>query len=147
MLIKDIMVKEVICVNSDTPISEVTSLLSENRIHGVPVIDKDRKVLGIITETDFFTKDASNMHLPSFIDFIRSEAKEAEIRENPDMKPLLDATAKDIMSSPCETMSANQSVEELITYFKNNSYTTMPVIDEKGILCGIVTVADIIRLL
>jgi len=72
MKINEIMTKDVICVKEDTPILEIAEIVSEKKIHGVPVVDENDKVVGIITETDFFTKDSSNMvYMPSMIDFIK----------------------------------------------------------------------------
>ena len=71
MKIKEIMTKEVMSVKEEAPISEIAEIMSKNKIHALPVVDDENKVLGIITETDFFTKDSSNMvYMPSLIDFI-----------------------------------------------------------------------------
>ena len=56
MKISEIMTSEVITVGEYMPVTEVAKIVSENKIHAVPVVDSENKVLGIITETDFFTK-------------------------------------------------------------------------------------------
>jgi CBS domain-containing protein len=147
MFIVDIMTKEVITAHEGDPITDVAVLMSKYRIHGVPVVDKDNKVLGIITETDFFTKDASSIHLPSFIDFIKDGHLDADNKKTALIDSALHATAKDIMSTPCFTVNDNLNINELIKLFKEQSLTCVPVVDDKNILVGIITVADVIKLL
>ena len=57
----DFMTKEVVSVKKDTPIYEALELLSKNKITGMPVIEDDMTVAGIITEKDvielFYAKD------------------------------------------------------------------------------------------
>lgn len=147
MKIKDIMTADVVTVAAGMGISDVANLLAENRIHGVPVVDERKKVLGIITETDFFTKDASNIHLPSFVNFIKNEKLDDGVDKNADIELLVGATAKDIMSTQCFVINQEFQVEELVKIFKEVGYKTIPVINEKEELVGIVTLADIIKLL
>lgn len=148
MKIQEIMTKDVISVKEDTPISEIAKIMSEKKIHAVPVLDADSKVLGIITETDFFTKDSSNMvYMPSMIDFINSGKMEYGEGEKEAMHAVLHATAKDIMSNKCENVSPEMEVEDFIKLIKEKSFNSYPITDEEGILLGIITVADAIKLL
>jgi len=64
------MTKNVSFVSPDTKITDVAEIMFKNRFHGLPVLDND-KIVGIITETDFFTKDAANLYLPSYISFLK----------------------------------------------------------------------------
>ena len=47
---KDIMTKGAICVRKDTPISEAIQIMVNNGITGVPVVDEDKVLVGILTE-------------------------------------------------------------------------------------------------
>ncbi len=51
--VKDVMTKDVLTVNEDTPIEEAARVMADNKIGGLPVMRAD-KVVGIITETDLF---------------------------------------------------------------------------------------------
>jgi acetoin utilization protein AcuB len=51
--IKDVMTKQVTSVNKDTPIEEAARIMADQKIGGMPVVDRD-KVVGMITETDLF---------------------------------------------------------------------------------------------
>ena len=123
-------------------------IISENKIHGVPVMNEENKVAGIITETDFFTKDAANMiYMPSLIDFVKSGKMEYSKDEKEAVNEVLHAKAKDIMSPKCETVSPDLSIEDFVKLIKERSFNSYPVTDESGFLVGIITVADAIKLL
>jgi CBS domain-containing protein len=148
MKIKEIMTRDVISVKEDMPISEIAEIMSREKIHAVPVVDEENKVLGIITETDFFTKDSSNMvYMPSLIDFIKSGKMEYSKGEKDAMHAVIHAKAKDIMSSKCENVSPEMEMEDFVKLIKERSFNSYPVTDSDGTLLGIITVADAIKLL
>jgi len=146
MDVSEIMTLEVITVEKDTPLRDAARLLAKLRIHGMPVVDGENKVVGIITESDFFTKDASNIYLPTFLDFIKNELYDAKSKvENTGLEKTIKVA--DIMTEKCQTVKAALSVKELIKLFKETSFKTMPVVKDDGTLAGVVTVMDVIKLL
>jgi CBS domain-containing protein len=52
MQARDIMTEEVICVHRDTPVIEAIELMADNNITGVPVVDEDMTLIGMLTEQD-----------------------------------------------------------------------------------------------
>lgn len=52
--VKDVMTKKVHTIFADTPIEEAARIMADNKIGGMPVVSKEGKVVGIITETDLF---------------------------------------------------------------------------------------------
>lgn len=140
------MTRVVISVKPDEALQKVASLLTEHRIHGVPVVENG-DIVGIITETDFFTKDSSSIYLPSYIDFMRKMRVASEMsgsrREMVDR--LMQARAKDIMSAPCQTVSESLLVKDLIQKFKETGLSVFPVVGEQGSMEGIVAIADVLK--
>ncbi|MHC4584358.1 MAG: CBS domain-containing protein [Planctomycetota bacterium] len=53
--IEDIMTKNVITVNQETPIQEAIKIIVENNITGLPVVNKKKQLIGIISEKDVLT--------------------------------------------------------------------------------------------
>jgi len=148
MIIEEIMTVDVISVNEDTPIIEVAEIVTKKRIHGVPVTNKEGKVVGIITETDFFKKDSSNMlYIPQLIDFVKSGKMKNADEKDETMAVIVQATAKDIMTKDCITVKPRTSIEEFILLVKSNGFNTFPVTDEDGSLVGIMTVFDMIKMI
>ena len=148
MKISEIMTKDVLSVTVETPMSEIAEMISGKKIHAVPVVDDESRVVGIITETDFFTKDSANMvYMPSLVDFVKSGKMEYSSDEKETIAAVLHAKAKDIMSPKCECVSPEMSVEDFIKLIKERSFNSYPVTDGEKRLLGIVTVADAIKLL
>lgn len=52
--VQEIMTKEVITTMPDIPIEDAAHLMADNKIGGLPVVDEDNRVVGVITETDIF---------------------------------------------------------------------------------------------
>ena len=52
--IRKIMTKDVITTTPDTPIEDAAHLMADKKIGGLPVMDEDNRVVGVITETDIF---------------------------------------------------------------------------------------------
>ena len=142
------MSTDVITVNEYMPVTEVAKIVSDNRIHAVPVVDADNKVLGIITETDFFTKgDASMVYMPSLIDFVKSGKLDYKEGEGDALEEVINAKAKDIMSTKCENISPDMELSDFVKLIKQKSFNSYCVVDENEVLVGIMTVADAIKLL
>lgn len=144
MKIGEIMTKDVITVSPQTRIAEVAKILHENNVHGVPVVE-NKKIVGIITETDFFTADESEIYLPSYIDFLKNISQEDDTQEK--FASLLEAEAKDIMSKDCLTLHPDSDVAVMIKLIKEARLHTVPVTLENDELVGIITVADIVALI
>lgn len=145
MKIKDIMVANVISVSPETPVSEVADILFNNRFHGLPVIEKE-KVIGIITEDDFFLKNYDEMFLPSYIRFLKEnktvENLPDDIREK--IEKLLGTKARDIMTADCLTADSEMDATELMRLVKETNFTSFPVVDGQNNIRGIVTLSDVL---
>jgi CBS domain-containing protein len=148
MKVKEIMTRDVVSVSPETKITEVASILFKNRFHGVPVVT-DGKIVGIITENDFFTRDAKNIFLPSYINFLQeTKIADALTREKQEkIDKLMDSRAIDIMNSDCVTIMQDMDITDLLHFFRETNFNTLPVTDEKNDLVGVVTLADILGLI
>jgi CBS domain-containing membrane protein len=136
----DIMTRAVISVEKDTPLEDVASKLSLHLISGVPVIDSDKKVVGIISEKDFFAGMGGQKE-GTFMGVIAQCLKNkgciaVSIRKQ---------KATDIMTSPVITVSENTPVFEIAKIFTEKKINRIPVTGEGYRLTGIVTRTDIVR--
>jgi len=148
MKIKDIMTADVITVTSKTKITEVAKVLQGNKFHGVPVVD-DGKLVGIVTETDFFTKGENNIYLPAYIEFLKNikVTGDDDSAKEKNVEKLIGSKAEDIMSRDCVTIHPDSDVETMVALIKEAKLHTVPVVRENGELVGIVTQSDIIKLI
>ncbi len=148
MKVKDIMTKKVVSVGPEAKIAEVAKIMSQNRFHAVPVLEKE-EIIGIITEGDFFTRDSKNVFLPSYIDFIESAKITESLAEEKQGKigKLLDVRARDIMTRECVSILDEMDIKDLLEFFRETKFTTLPVINNENKLIGIITLSDIIGLI
>ena len=146
MKVCDIMTKNVITVPSDGPIDLVARILIEHRIHGIPVVDGGGKLVGMVTETDFFTKESPNFNLLSYIEFIKKNKPSGKMtkEERDHVISLINSTIADIMSDKCITVNQEDEVEKLLDVFKETKLSSIPVVDKEGLLKGIITRFDVI---
>jgi CBS domain-containing protein len=123
----------------------VADIIFQNRFHGVPVVE-DNKILGIITEDDFFLKNYDDLYLPAYIKFIKENKLTDNLPEEIKVKigKLLSAKAKDLMSIECLTVSPDMEVSELMETIKETKFTTFPVTDYEKNIVGIVTLSDVL---
>lgn len=145
MLIREIMTKDVITVTMDDSVDQVAKILVENRIHAVPVLVGNKPV-GIITETDFFTKGSVKIYLPGYIEFIKKDnlSGSASKNEKDKMELLANTKAGDIMSEPCVTIGQDDDVNVFLDLVKGGKYISVPVVDGERKLAGIITLSDVI---
>ena len=68
---KDIMSKQVVTVHPETTLLDVAKVLAEHNFDGVPVVDNDNKLVGIVTEYDLINK-TSAVHLPTLQVILRN---------------------------------------------------------------------------
>ena len=146
MIVSDIMTKDVITVQENTPLKEAAGLLAKFHIHAMPVTNEEGRVSGIITESDFFTKDSSNIYLPTFLEFI-SRYQTDKQKASPSSEVEKKVAVKDVMTVGCVSVKQDLPLKELIELVKKKNLKTVPVIDNQDKLIGIVTVVDIIKLL
>lgn len=144
MTIGDIMTREVITAKENDPIAGVARLISEKRIHAVPIVDDSRHLLGVIAESDFFTKNADGIYLPSYIELLQKLkfSDTAAVDEKEEIRTLLLAKAGDIMTKDCMTVSLNEDVTVLLGMIRSTGFSSFPVIDDEHRLVGIVTTKD-----
>jgi CBS domain-containing protein len=141
---KDIMTPNVITVQEYTPISEVAQILSENRISGVPVLNPNKEMVGIVCESDIIDQ-TKKFHLPTVVNLMGYIVfLESGKRFEKELKKMIGLLARDIMSSPVKTVTPETSIEEIATLMAENHTHSIPVLDGRS-LVGIVGKKDIVR--
>jgi CBS-domain-containing membrane protein len=140
------MKSEVISVRSDQSVQDVAELLMRNGIHGVPVVDGDMVVVGIVTESDFFMKDRATLHIPSFMDIMQKTmvAKALGDTDRATIDRILSARVKDIMTAECMTVYEGTPLHDLLQIFATTHFKTIPVVDDRRRLVGVVTLTDML---
>lgn len=138
MRVQDVMTKGVISISKYDPIMQVADILTEKNISGLPVVDKDRRVLGIITQADILSMiGVSREH--TFKDLLKHMLGEPlPLRKMGD-------TVGDIMTAPALTIRPDANIAEAVRIMDEKKIRRLTVVDNQNVLIGIVTRADILK--
>ncbi|MCB4792048.1 MAG: CBS domain-containing protein [Elusimicrobia bacterium] len=117
---KDIMTKNVITISPDATLADVAELLDAKKITGVPVVDGEGKVIGVITEKDilnFAFQFVTNLHA---------------------------TRVKEAMTVKVVSFTSDTDIDKISECFTKSLFRRVPIIDD-GKLVGILSRRDIIR--
>jgi len=147
MQVQDIMTRDVVAVQPGTAVTAVARLFREHAISGMPVVDEEGKVVGIITELDLIARHA-RPHFPSYVAFLDSIIYlESTKRYRESMRHILATTAGELMSAPVHTVSPDMDVQDLAGMMVEHRWNPFPVLDEGGRMVGIVSHTDMLKLI
>jgi CBS domain-containing protein len=136
MKIQDVMTTDVITVDPETSLKEVATTLAERRISGLPVVDADGDVVGVISEADILFKEVGEKGPQGVIAWLLEPGGDAK----------LDArTAREAMTGPARTIGPERPLAEAAKRMLEEAVNRFPVVDADGRLVGIVTRADLVR--
>ena len=136
-------------VTPDEDVRGVLEVLREHDLPGVPVVDGDRKVVGIITESDLvISDDETDFHLPHYVNimggvvFLES-MKHFEERA----QKAFAADAADLMTPDPLTIGPDEDAGEAGRLISSKHHNRLPVVDDDGKLVGVVTRVDVLAAL
>jgi CBS domain-containing membrane protein len=138
VLVKEIMMTTVVSVKRTADLHEAARILSENRISGMPVVDDNNRVIGVISEADVLTL-AGMKREHTFKDILRSILGEPAPARSGGNK------VGDVMSFPPITSKVDDEVVEVAKILEERRIKRLPVVDNDGKLLGIISRADIVR--
>ncbi len=136
----DIMVAAVVSVSPEAPLSEVVDTMSESRVSGVPVVDGDRKVLGVISEKDILFQligEPTDNFMALLARCLRSKGCIA--------MPVRKLTAREVMTAPAIAIPEDATLVDIAAILAQNQVNRLPVTDAAGCLVGIITRSDIVN--
>ena len=148
MKVSEIMTKDVISVKRNMSVNEVAKVMGARDISGVPVVDDENRVVGIITELDLIVRN-TRLEMPRFIEVLDwgriplerpGHAKER-------LQHMLGTQAADIMTEKVETISPDAPVEDVAELMVKRRFNPVPVVDADGKLVGIVSRADLVDMM
>lgn len=136
-------------VAPDDDVPTLLKLMREHQLPGVPVVDADRRVIGIVTESDLVLRDEeADLHLPHHIDLLGGvifleSMKHYEER----LRRGLASTVADMMTPDPVTVSPQDSVRDAARIIAERGHNRLPVVDGDGRLAGVVTRVDVLAAL
>ncbi len=137
-LVQDVMTRDVVTVQKDTPYRDVVSVLVGRQVSAVPVIDGFGHVAGVVSEADLLHKVEA--------------VGEPELRIFPAWRRRGDRakaggrTAGEVMTSPAVVVLPSLSVAAAARRMQNEQVKRFPVVDDLGRLVGVVTRGDLLKM-
>jgi CBS domain-containing protein len=145
MLAKDIMTSEVVTVTKDTTVTEVARLLTEHKVSGLPVIDQEGRVVGMVSEGDLIHQD-TKLHTPAFLEILGGVIYlENPQRLGQDLRKMTAVKVAEIMTPKPYTVKEDASIENIATIMIERQVNRVPVVDGAGKLVGIVSRQDLVK--
>jgi CBS domain-containing protein len=139
MKVDELMTKDAISVAPEAPLKEVGMLLAEHHISGLPVVDADGRVLGVVSEADILVKEQGPESRHGGLFAWLLEGGRA------DQGKLAARTAGEAMTAPAVTVLARKHVADAARLMTEHGIKRLPVVDAQGKLVGIVTRTDLVR--
>jgi CBS domain-containing protein len=136
--VAEVMTRRVATVTEEAGFKQIVEALSSNGVSAAPVIDADRRVVGIVSEADLLHKvDIAGMEPHGWV-FERKRIRIAREKANADF-------ARDLMTTPAITISENDPVGVAARLMDTERIKRLPVVDSEGRLVGIVSRSDLLR--
>ena len=139
MKVQDVMTTDVATTTPDVLLKEAAVELVQRKISGMPVVDDDLHVLGILSETDILAKEGTEHKNGGFLQWLVDPG-------DPWVAARFDAvTVDDAMSAPARTITAGRHVAEAATIMLDEDVNRLPVVDAEGKLIGLISRGDLVR--
>jgi CBS-domain-containing membrane protein len=143
---KDIMTPDPIVVRPETLIPEAARLLLEKNINGIPVVNDNNELVGIICQSDLVAMQRK-IPFPSLFTLLDSLLPlNSSSKMEKEIKKIAAAKVEDAMTTHPESVNKNTALEELAEIMVLKKYHTLPVV-EGGKLVGVVGKADVLKTL
>ena len=143
--VRDIMDPDPATVRPDTPVEEVVALLREHELPGLPVVEDDRRLVGIVTEADLVLPDNDgDLHIPHYVNLFGGTVfLEPLNRFEGRLRKAFASNAADMMSRDPDTVAPDTSVRETVRLIHESGHNMLPVVED-GRLVGVVTRLDVL---
>lgn len=146
--VKDIMSSPAVSITGDITIKEALDLLADRNISGVPIVDPEDKVVGVISDTDII-KYAHQNSVVAHTNLSGWVSPYVDVNELASVKKGFDqlATMKvcTVMTKKVFTINQDADAGEAAKLMNRRNINRIPVTDNEGKLVGIVTRADIVK--
>lgn len=143
MQVKDVMTANVVCIGAEEPVLKAARLMLQNRISGLPVIDKDGELVGIVTEGDFLRRSelGTQRQRPKWLEFIVGPGRLAQEFTHSSGRKV-----EEIMTPDPRTIGEDESLEAVVDTMERHHVKRLPVTRD-GRVIGIVSRANLMHAL
>jgi CBS domain-containing protein len=143
------MHRDVVTVRPEDDVKSLLRLLRKHELPGVPVVDDDGRVVGIVTEADLVISDENaDLHLPHHIDLLGAVVFLGPVKHYEErLRRAIASSVADMMTPNPVTVGPDESIQEAARTIARRRHNRLPVVDADGRLLGVVTRLDVLEAL
>lgn len=144
----DIMNTKVLSIGPNATVEEAVKIFSQNKISGLPVVDDNNKLIGILTERDIvvFSSDMHVIPLISSSNWISPYTDVSKISSSKRGYDLISKTqVEKVMTKKLYDVTGDISWYEIVKIMKSGKINHIPVVDNGRKLIGIITRTDMLN--
>jgi CBS domain-containing protein len=143
--VREIMTIAPVTVGESTPVVEVARQLLAHQLPGLPVVDPQGRVLGMVTEEDLIMRNA-NLRLPHFLTILDALIPTDAHEFDEEVRRMLATSAAEVMTSRPPIVSPDDDVADAATLMVEHHLNPVPVVENERVV-GLLTRRDIVRLM
>jgi len=143
----DVMVTDVVTFRPEDNVQDAMRTLVHRDVDGAPVVDADGAVVGMLSTGDLIVEEA-RIPLPTVITLLGGvfELPRSRKRYEGDLEKALASTVGEVMQEGVAvTLATDDTLETAATVMHDNDLSRVPVVDEDGVLIGLIARGDILR--
>jgi len=136
MIVSEIMTTGVRTANADTSIKEIANTMCFNKISGLPIVDDDDKIIGIVSEKDLLKRMFPDMAT------IATEGRPNFEEMEKGYADTLQLVASDIMTTTVSSVTPDMPIMKAASLMCINKIRRIPV-TEDDVVVGIISIGDV----
>jgi CBS domain-containing protein len=143
--IYEIMDRDPVTVAPETSVEDVVATLRKHELPGLPVVDANGQLVGIVTEADLvLPDDQGDLHIPHYVNLFGGTVfLESLSRFEERLRKAFAATAEDMMTRDPDAVAPDTSVREAARLIHESGHNRLPVVED-GRLVGVVSRIDLL---
>lgn len=143
--ITQVMSRDVLTARTGDAVEDVVRLLAERDINGLPVVDDDGRLVGLLDDRDLLVADA-RVHIPTVVEILGAYVSIPGERRRfeEELRHALGRTVGELMNTKPPFVGEDATVEDVATLIVDRNVSRVPVVDSDQQVVGIVTRGDLI---
>ncbi|MGW2829600.1 CBS domain-containing protein [Streptomyces sp. NPDC001286] len=134
--VSDVMTRTVVALAAEAPFKDIVRAIRQWQVSALPVLDENRRVLGVVSEADLLPKEEFRDRTPD---------RYTRMHRGGDLAKAGARTAGELMTAPALTVRADATLAQAARTMAQYGVRRLPVVDETGVLRGIVSRSDLLQ--
>ncbi|MFI6559418.1 CBS domain-containing protein [Streptomyces sp. NPDC050534] len=135
-IVSDVMTRTVVALGRRATFKEIVKTMREWGVSAMPVVEGETRVVGIVSEADLLPKEEFRDGDPD---------RRTQLRRLADLMKAGAVTAEELMTAPVVTVAEDATLAQAARIMALKKVKRLPVVDDAGVLRGIVSRADLLK--